>query len=364
MSQHDYQYAHANPVNYTDPTGYFTLGEVVSAVGVLGILTSLASSGGYVGAQYVTGDGITGEEGLQMFDQWVAGFANGVSGGITTAIRREEYGQIQEGEHAFLWNMGNLAGVSASFILGFQVPGAMQATMGSATWVAGWAGMGIDAAGMVYGAVQGAKGLADGKWEYNDVFNLLSLVPFAAPAVASVRNSISTIRTANAVSGTAGDAAKVTGSVDEVLQSSQTTKISLGLGGGFDGHKSPELLKKFSEHVDAPYYEQWAGYGPRVNDPKYLGDLVRKNMENADEIHFNLDGWSKNNYKKYLNKRDRAFKGNPPSELTIFDDNGGYITNWEYHQIITNPSLLNKTTFYDKGGNIRPHDQLFFPSRK
>ena len=120
MSQHDYQYAHANPVTFSDPTGYFTLQQAVTAVSVAGILAGVGSSAAYVGNQYLMGDGISGEQGLEMFDQWVSGFGHGVSGGITTAIVRDDYGEIQAGDHAFLWNMGNLAGVSVSFILGFN----------------------------------------------------------------------------------------------------------------------------------------------------------------------------------------------------------------------------------------------------
>jgi RHS repeat-associated protein len=33
MSQHDYQYAHVNPVRFTDPTGYSTMGDIVGNSG-------------------------------------------------------------------------------------------------------------------------------------------------------------------------------------------------------------------------------------------------------------------------------------------------------------------------------------------
>lgn len=51
-----------------------------------------------------------------------AGYAHGVFGGITRRVRRDDHGEFQEGNHALLWNMGNLAGVNISFILGFRLP--------------------------------------------------------------------------------------------------------------------------------------------------------------------------------------------------------------------------------------------------
>jgi RHS repeat-associated protein len=71
-SQHDYQYAHANPVRYTDPTGYFTLGDVL---GTIQLATTLAAVGGVsggvgAGVGYIAGaaaTGASGEEILGMF---------------------------------------------------------------------------------------------------------------------------------------------------------------------------------------------------------------------------------------------------------------------------------------------------------
>ena len=248
MSMHDYQYAHANPVNNTDPTGYFTLTEAVTAISFGGILAGVGSSLAYVGHQYVTGGGISAEEGLVMFDQWVAGYAHGVSGGITTAIRREDYGEIQAGDHAFLWNMGNLAGVSSSFILGFQLPGMLAANMGTAKWATNFA-TGLAGISEAYGVYEAGRGLADGQWEYSDVFNLLSLAPYAVPAVATVKNSLGTIRAANrATGGIADDAARATGSIDDVLRSSQQMETTVGGGGSEyvyrgDG-RSPQEIKE------------------------------------------------------------------------------------------------------------------------
>ncbi|MGB3401136.1 MAG: putative Ig domain-containing protein [Microcoleaceae cyanobacterium] len=253
-SQHDYQYAHANPVNFVDPTGYFSVQDAVTAVSTIGILASIGSSAGYVGQQYVTGGGISGAEGLEMFDQWVAGYGHGVSGGMTTAIRREDYGDIQQGNHAFLWNMGNLAGVSTSFILGFRLPGAMAANMGGAKWGAAW-----EAVTGGYGAIEAGRGLADGNWEYSDVFNLLSLAPYALPAVTSAGKTLSTLR--RGTGGIGDDVVDATrgGNIDDVLRSSQRTEVLLESGARWQ--KEPLPLSS-SQGLDS--YERYIEYAPEA----------------------------------------------------------------------------------------------------
>ena len=64
FTQHDYQYAHANPVNNTDPTGYFSITRVLTAVGVSTTLSSIGATAGYVGYGLVTG-GISGDQDLR-----------------------------------------------------------------------------------------------------------------------------------------------------------------------------------------------------------------------------------------------------------------------------------------------------------
>jgi len=192
MSMHDYQYAHANPVNNTDPTGYFTLKEVVTAISVAGILTSFGGSAGYVGYEYLTGDGITGDEAILMLDRWMAGFGHGVSGGLTTVIRGED-GQIHEVEHSFLWSMGVLAGTSVSFLVGFQAPAAMAGEVAATTWTANFLRV-FNAATDTYGAYEAVRGLADGQWDRTDVFNLLTLLDFGITAVTGVKGSLATWR--------------------------------------------------------------------------------------------------------------------------------------------------------------------------
>ncbi|MEC4895834.1 MAG: RHS repeat-associated core domain-containing protein [Oscillatoria sp. PMC 1051.18] len=174
MSQHDYQYAHANPVLYTDPTGYFSLGEVMTTISLIGIGASIWSSVGYVGYQYLNGS-ISDEEVYGLYGQWAVGFADGASGGISTDVWSGLTGEVVTPENNFLWRMGMLAGVSTSMLIGLKVPISYTAKISQASWLATWQ---VVTEG--YGAGKAIAGLADGEWEWNDVWNTLSLLPIAS----------------------------------------------------------------------------------------------------------------------------------------------------------------------------------------
>jgi RHS repeat-associated protein len=179
MSQHDYQYAHANPVNYTDPTGYFTVQEALATVAVGSILASLSASGGYVAGSYLSGDGPNGEELLNMADQWVAGFAHFVSFGASTHIRSSRYGDTATQNHSgFLWNMGNLAGAGMSLLMGAQVPEVVSFNMGRSQWLA----TAYEGASWGSSAWQTGSHIREGRLEWTDAFNLL---PFASYGMSS-----------------------------------------------------------------------------------------------------------------------------------------------------------------------------------
>lgn len=177
MSQHDYQYAHANPVNFTDPTGYFSVGDVFAAIGIAGILASIGGSVGYVGGQYLTGNGPDGEELLNMADQWVAGFANAVTFGATTYIRSSWYGETVTQNHSgLLWNMGQLAGLGSSLLIGGASPHAVKFSMSGTEWFA----TAHAVSGTAVSAWETGTHTREGRLEWTDTFTLLPLVPYAA----------------------------------------------------------------------------------------------------------------------------------------------------------------------------------------
>jgi len=182
MSQNSYLYADANPVNNTDPSGYFTIGELLEGIAITGILVSLGGSAGYVGASYLTGAASSPEDLLNFADQWVAGFAHAVSFGQSTRYRNWAYGEVANQNHqGFLWNMGMLSGISVTMLFGARVPQSFAFEMGTAQWlaVAHTAGSTFTAAYDAGSRVRD-KGLSGLEWQ--DSFLLLPFIPYAASA--------------------------------------------------------------------------------------------------------------------------------------------------------------------------------------
>jgi Pretoxin HINT domain len=163
----------------TDPTGYFTLSETITGIAMSSIIASTSASLGYVGGGYLTGQ-FTADDMYGLFGDWVAGFGNGFTGGISTDIYSSITGSPLQPRDGFLWNMGNIAGLGTSLLVGLRVPVNYQAQIGQASF---WATYQVVTTG--YGAGKGIVGLGDGNWEFNDVFNLLSLLPVAGTLLGS-----------------------------------------------------------------------------------------------------------------------------------------------------------------------------------
>ncbi|MCC3416220.1 MAG: hypothetical protein JGK05_32030 [Microcoleus sp. PH2017_02_FOX_O_A] len=198
MSQHDYQYAHANPVRFTDPTGYFTMGDIMgtlSGVSALAAISGVGFGGGYIGG--AAAGGASGSEILGMFGDWGAGFANGVSGGYLTDMYEHYSGNKVEPTHGMLWSAGAVTGIGVSFLLGMKLPLVASASMGPLKWVA-TAGVAADTAFDAYGAAQATGNLYNsyqdnGGWEFQDSWNLLAYVPFVG-MTKGVRQGLSVSR--------------------------------------------------------------------------------------------------------------------------------------------------------------------------
>ena len=224
MSQHDYQYAHANPVSNTDPSGYSTMGDLMGAIAVAGQLAAIGGTGGGIGfgAGYVAGavaGGASGEEVLGMFGEWGAGFANGVSSGYLTDVYEYSTGTKIEPNHAMLYNAGNVAGIGVSFLTGMKAATWATTAAGNLKWVG--VGLGaVDTAFDGYGAAQATNNLNqswqdNGKFEIEDAWNLLAYIPFAGAIKSGIKGFLSV--TGKAVKGAASGINKFLQSLEKTL---------------------------------------------------------------------------------------------------------------------------------------------------
>ena len=146
-----YRYVGNNSTNATDPSGMLSLDDV---------------------GNYAYG-------GLENTDKFVAGFADLVTGGYTTKLRNDIYGDRVAGQHeGWLFNAGQVAGFGVSVALGFATPNAL-AGVGAAARVA-----------QVYELAQAGKGaydtttkILDGKMDWSSPLSYLEVAGSFAPAI-------------------------------------------------------------------------------------------------------------------------------------------------------------------------------------
>ena len=127
----------------------------------------------------------------------------------------------------------------------------------------------------------------------------------------------------------AGD---VVSKVDEVVESGgDGYDFALGLS-KHPGHTRGGLVGRFSEHVGGRTY--WDLF-ENTTDMRTMGENILKGMDASKQIHFNLDGMLP--------------PGTTIEDLSRWGSEGigqGNVTNWELHQILSNPNFRSKATFY------------------
>jgi len=103
----------------TDPSGYMTnFGELLSTIATHSVLSSMAYVTGYA-----TGTQIIGGDGLAIYDQFLAGFADGASSGLSTQFRAQQYGEVATRNHrGAFFNLGRVMGNVATIGLGWGAP--------------------------------------------------------------------------------------------------------------------------------------------------------------------------------------------------------------------------------------------------
>jgi hypothetical protein len=112
-------------------------------------------------------------------------------------------------------------------------------------------------------------------------------------------------------------------------------KLALGLTEQI-GNTDQRLLMSFASKINAKtYFDIYEDIFPRGGFPQLRANIIHL-MEQAKEIHFNLDQIDKGKFAKWV----------------MLPKDNGNSTNWELATILKNKSLSDKTTFYGAGGEI------------
>ena len=104
-----------------------------------------------------------------------------------------------------------------------------------------------------------------------------------------------------------------------------------GLATKTEGNLALGLREDLFTFAKVKNFDTYKAFSTGLQEEKILNA-----MKTYDKIHFNVTGFSKYQFSKFK----------PGGPVT-----GNNVTNWEMHEVFSNPHILNKTQFYRKVGN-------------
>jgi RHS repeat-associated protein len=155
-----YRYVGNNSTNATDPTGMWSLQDTWNGV-----------------QDYAYG-------GLVNTDKFVAGFADLATGGYTTKLRNEVYGDRVAGQHeGWQFTAGQVAGFGVTAALGFVTPGALVGTATRSIGAAERIAQVYTVAQTGIGAFNTTTKIIDGKMDWSNPLSYLEVAGSYAPLI-------------------------------------------------------------------------------------------------------------------------------------------------------------------------------------
>jgi hypothetical protein len=193
---------------------------MLTTIGLMTTIAGIYGGLGVVGHKYLT-TGLSEGEVYGLYGDWFTGYADGVSGGLSSDVRSLTTGQpVTAGNQGWMWRMGQVAGIGTMMVVGMKSPQWATGQMGPLKLIA-LLEMGSQAYGFGKALGNFGMGLQDG-WSQEDSWNLVSLL-LGGISVAGMGKTLAAAK-ATSRATRAGNAASGAGSaVDDAVRNAGNT---------------------------------------------------------------------------------------------------------------------------------------------